>query len=159
MNMSEPSTQPPNPADKNGQTPPSPPAEQPRDTKGKFQPKPSAPIAPTPPAEAPAPTSPPEKDELLDEIEKELTVALKGSFNPKDLETLDQRMRIKMLRILAKVDSNKRAPIVDPTQPEPVIDKPMPTLAEINRADQFRADMRKQDSYLSTSQKLRGISK
>jgi hypothetical protein len=143
------------PTDKTEPTPPVAPVTQEKDDKGRFKPKPSAPIPPVPPPE-PAPTpSPPEKDELLDEIEAELMKGLKGQINAKELESLDQRMRIKMLRILAKVDNSKRTPPVDPTLPSPPIDVPIPTLAEINRADKYRADMLKQGSYLGLAQKWR----
>lgn len=143
------------PPEPTGTTPPVPLVEQPKDTKGRFAPRPSAPIAPVPPPEPAPPTSPPEKDDLLDEIEKDLRTALKGQVDAKELESLDQRMRIKMLRILAKVDNSKRAPTVDPTTPSPPIDVPIPTLAEINRADKYRADMLKQGSYLGMAQKWR----
>jgi hypothetical protein len=80
---------------------------------------------------------------------------LKDQVKAKDLETLDQRTRIKMLRILAKVDNSKRAPTIDPTNPAPPQDVPIPTLAEINRADKYRADMLKQGSYLGLATKWR----
>jgi len=149
--MSTPPTEP----NKTEPPPPTPPPTQVKDEKGRFKPKPSAPILPVPPPEpAPAPSAP-EKDELLDEIEADLLKGLKGQINAKELESLDQRMRIKMLRILAKVDNSKRNPTVDPTQPTPPIDVPIPTLAEINRADKYRADMLKQGSYLGLAQKWR----
>lgn len=126
-----------------------------RDNKGRFAPQPSEPQSPEPTPEPPKESSPPEKDELLDEIEADLTEALKGRVDPKDLKGLDQRMRIKMLRILTKVDNGKRKDTIDPTQTGPPEPEHIPTLAELNRADKYRADMRKQDSYVGRVAKWR----
>ena len=128
------------------------PPPQPKDEKGRFAPKPSDETPPTLPAE---PAKAPEKDPLLDEIEKELKEALKGRVDPKDLDGLDQRMRIKMLRILSKVDNGKRANTIDPTGSPPPQDEHIPTLAELNRSDKYRADMLKQGSYIGLTTKWR----
>lgn len=125
---------------------------QPKDEKGRFAPKPSDENPPEPIAE---PAKEKIKDDLLDEIEQDLQTALKGRFDPKDLSDLDQRMRIKMLRILSKVDNGKRNPTVDPTTPPPPSEKVFPTLAEINKADKYRADFRQQTSYLAQANKWR----
>ena len=142
----------PNNAEQTGQSEEQPTPEQPRTKKGQFAPQPSDEIPPK--SETPTQTSP-EKDELLDEIEADLTDALKGRVDPKELAGFDQRMRIKMLRILSKVDNSKRNTTIDPTQTGPPEEEHIPTLVELNRADKYRADMRKQDSYVGRVAKWR----
>ena len=147
-----------NQPDGDGQTPPPPKVDPPRDPKGKFKPKTSDPIPPEQPSQPPTPTSPQESDELLDQIEKDFWEVLKGKVEVKELEGFDQRTRIKMLRMLSNTNIIKKSKeAVDPTQaPPPTPDPPIPTLMERNSADKFIADIRNKTSYIDVANKLRG---
>lgn len=128
---------------------------QPRDENGKFQPLESN---KTKESTEPNPKEP-VRDSLLDEIEADLTKSLKGKFDPKDLDGLDQRTKIRMLRVLDKSLNKKEAKeVVDPTSPAAPTLPHIETLMEKNRADKYMANIRnkKENSILAFSQAYRG---
>lgn len=121
---------------------------------GRFLPKEKPKVEPAEP-EAPAE---PTTDSLLIEIETDLKERLKDQVDFTDIDALDQRNRIRMLRILDKQIGSKvgKKPAVDPTTPPPPSETHIPTLTELNQMDQFRRDIRHTKSYLDIAKKIRG---
>lgn len=157
--MSEPP--PKNETDKSGLKIPDQTIVVPRDEKGKFKPKESVKKDPEPPTDPPKDKITEKKDDLLDEIEADFTKALKGKVEVKELEGLDQRTRIKMLRMLANSNIIKKSKeAINPTQAPPPTPAPeIPTIMERNMSDKFRADIRNKTSYLDVADQLRGKKK
>ena len=146
---------------KDGLELPDPTLQQPRGDDGKFKPKEKKIPPSEPPAEPLKPKITEKTDPLLDQIEKDFWKSLKGKVEVKELEGVDQRTRIKMLRMLANSNIIKKSKeAVDPTQAPPPTPAPaIPTLMEQNLSDEYRADIRNKTSYLDVANQLRGKKK
>lgn len=149
MNENQPNT--------DGANTPPPSTDPPRDKKGQFQPKTPAPIQPNIPPEPVKPKITPTTNALYNEWETELKETLKDHPILTQLEGLDQELRIRMLRAVAKtVKPTEPKDLVDPLNTPPPIEFQYTPLCEENRADKFRADLAEQTSYLGRMNKIRG---
>jgi len=128
-----------------------------RDKKGRYAPKPSV---KTPPESTPKNgnlENSLQKDALLDTIEADFREGLKGHAILTELEGLDQRTRIRMLRAVSNTVSDKpRGEGVDPSSNPPIVSTEPKTLAELNNMKDYLHDVQKRTSMFNITDKLRG---
>lgn len=119
-----------------------------RNDKGQFKPKKKG---ETPPEPATKTAS----ERYFDKREAELYEHLKEITSPSELEDFEQLTRIKMMELLLKKNPKEVKKIVNPLNPNPPIEKPIPTLMERNRRDLFMKDIQKKGSYVGFMDNLR----
>ena len=139
--------------DEVAKNPPKPPS------KKKELPAPETPPPPpaVPPTEPPAPAPvPPERDTLLEEIEKDLIAKLKDTVKLEEFKDFDLRTRIKIYRSLEKTATPSKGAGTDPTFQAPPNHEGPKTLTELNNMKDYLHDVQKTHSMLNMTNKIRG---